>query len=217
MSIEPYRTDNSTSGIGDALQANWVPLSMIGIGIAWLVAGNTGLADRVAKDERVQAAGRKIGEIGISGDGSNHAGHGAQILGPDGEPLGLDSHSDHSDGWVHQAAGAARSTISSVRGAGNAVLDRASKYTDYAGSAGDMAKRAGGLLAEKLERDPWLIGVVGLIAGALVAAMLPPTRVERECFSEARDELRTRANEFGREAAERVRELADTTSRTSRA
>src|SRR5258705_5160998 len=58
-------------GLGEVIQANKVPLTLIGIGIAWLVASNTGLADRVANDERVQAALRRIGEfardIGICG------------------------------------------------------------------------------------------------------------------------------------------------------
>jgi hypothetical protein len=211
-----------TAGIGDALQSNWVPLSLIGVGIAWLVAANTGLAERVANDERVRAAGRKIGEIagdiGISGDGKDATAHDSHLLGPDGEPLGHSGDNGRSNGWVHQAAGAARGAIGSVRDAGSAVLDRAGRYTtDYAGGAGDMAKRATGQITGKLERDPWLIGVAGLAAGALVAALLPPTRVEQECFTEARDELWTRANEFGHEAAERVRELADSTARTPKA
>jgi len=50
----------------------------------------------------------------------------------------------------------------------------------------------------------------------LLAALLPPTRAERELLGEARDELRGKAIELGREAAERVRELADSTTRTSR-
>ena len=59
------------SGVGEVIQDNRVPLTLIGIGIAWLVASNTGLADRVVNDERVQAARRRIGEfagdIGIGG------------------------------------------------------------------------------------------------------------------------------------------------------
>ena len=65
-------------GLGEVIQANKVPLTLIGIGIAWLVASNTGLADRVANDERVQAARRRIGEfagdIGIGGGSSDGAG-----------------------------------------------------------------------------------------------------------------------------------------------
>ena len=74
------------SGFGEVMQANRVPLTLIGIGVAWLVASNTGLADRVVNDERVQAARRRIGEfagdIGIGGSSSGASG--GQILGPDG-------------------------------------------------------------------------------------------------------------------------------------
>jgi DNA-binding ferritin-like protein len=190
------------------VQANSVPLALIGIGIAWLVAANTGLAERVVNNERVQAARRRIGEfaddIGIGGGSSGPSG--GQILGPDGEPLNR-TDSGSGNGWVHQAAGAARGAISSVRDAGNAVLDRA-------GAASDLANRASDQVTEKLSTDPWLIGVAGLVAGALFAAMLPPTKIERDYIEEARDELLNRANELGHEAAERVRELADTSTRT---
>ena len=61
-----------------------MPLTLIGVGIAWLVASNTGLADRVVNDERVQAARRRIGEfagdLGIGG-GSSEGSRG-QVLGP---------------------------------------------------------------------------------------------------------------------------------------
>jgi len=196
-------------GLGEVIQANKVPLTLIGIGIAWLVASNTGLADRVVNDERVQAARRRIGEfagdIGIGGGSSDGAG--GQILGPDGERLAR-SDSSRGDGWVHQAAGAARGAISTVRGAGSAVLDRA-------GAATDLASRASTQVTEKLSTDPWLIGVAGLVAGALLAAILPPTRIEQDYIGEARDGLWNKANELGHEAAERVRELADSATRAT--
>ena len=196
-------------GLGEVIQANKVPLTLIGIGIAWLVASNTGLADRVANDERVQAARRRIGEfagdIGIGGGSSDGAG--GQILGPDGERLAR-SDSSRGDGWVHQAAGAARGAISTVRDAGSAVLDRA-------GAATDLASRASTQVTEKLSTDPWLIGVAGLVAGALLAAILPPTRIEQDYIGEARDGLWNKANELGHEAAERVRELAASATRAT--
>jgi hypothetical protein len=197
------------SGLSEVIQANRVPLTLIGVGIAWLVANNTGLVDRVVNDERVQAAQRRIGElagdIGIGGGSSD--GSGGRVLGPDGEPL-VRNDSDRGNGWVHQAAGAARGAISTVREAGSAVLDRA-------GAAGDLASRAGGQVTEKLSTDPWLIGIAGLVAGVLFAAILPPTRIEQDYIGEARDELWNKANELGHEAAERVRELADSATRTT--
>jgi hypothetical protein len=213
MTTQSFRN----SSLGEVVQANRVPIALIGVGIAWLLASNTGLVERVVRDERVQAARRHIGEIGIGNSQPEiTAGHSGQILGPSGEPAIGAGDAGRTDGWVHQAAGAARGAISSVRDAGNAMLDHASTITDYAGNAGDLAKRAGGQLVDKIERDPWLIGVVGLVAGALLATLLPPTKTEQEFIEEARDELRSKAIEIGHQAAERVRELAETTARPQR-
>jgi hypothetical protein len=207
-----------SGGIGEVVQANRLPLALIGVGVAWLAANNAGLTDRFAHDERAQAARRRIGEsannLGIggtsaSGDNAALTGH---LFGPDGEPLAR-AEGNRSAGWIHHAAGAARGAIGSMREAGIATLDRAG---DYAGNAGDLARRAGGQVAERIHRDPWLVGVMGLVAGALLAAMLPPTRSEQQRISNARDELWKRATEFGHDAAGRVRELADSTIRASR-
>jgi hypothetical protein len=217
MNTEYSRPGSNVSSVGETLQTNWIPLSLIGVGIAWLVASNTGLADRVANDERLQTAGRRIGEIagdlGIDGETKHETGQAAQLVGPDGQPLQHSGGADRDDGWIHQATGAAIGAISSVREVGTAVLDHARRYT--AGGARDKAERATGQLAERLERDPWLIGIVGIVSGALLAALLPPTRIEQEYIAEARDRLWTKANELGHPAAERVRELADTTIQAS--
>jgi hypothetical protein len=198
------------SGLGEAFQANKVPLALIGVGIAWLLATNTGLTERVAQDERVQAARRRIGdiagELGMGAKTESSTGRSEQILGPTGEPAIRTVDTGRTNGWVHQAPGAARGAISSVRDAGSAVLDRASKYTDYVGDAGNLVKRAG---------DPWLIGIVGMVAGGVIAALLPPTKIEQECIGEARDQFLNKATEIGHEAAERVRELAESTTRSS--
>jgi hypothetical protein len=217
--IDMTTSSSNGSGLGEALQANSIPLALIGIGIAWMVANNTGLAQRIAADERVQAARRRVGDLvadlGVSGAKADGAGQSSTMLGPDGQPLGTAA-AARNDGWVHQAAGAARGAISSVRDASSAVLDRASRYTDYAADAGDLAKRAGDQVAEKLQSDPWLIGIAGLVAGALVAAVLPPTKIEREYLGETRDEMWNRATELGHEAAERVRELGESTAHSDR-
>jgi hypothetical protein len=209
----------TSSDLGEIVRANRIPLALIGVGVAWLAANSTGLAEQLAQDERVQVVRRRVGEmtkdigIGDAVEPADKVGAAGQILGPDGEPLTRTAERDGSDGWIHQAAGAARGAIGSVREAGTTVLDRAG---DYAADAGDLAKRAGDQVAERLHSDPWLIGVAGLAAGALFAAILPPTRIEQEYVSDARDELWNRVADLGHDAAERVRELADSTIRASR-
>lgn len=211
MIIQSSRRDS----IGEALQANRLPLVLIGVGVAWLVASNAGLTERVAQDQRIQTARRRIGEmaaeIGI-GNGSRPRSGAGQIVRPSGEPIIHAGEAGRAEGWVHQAAGAARGAISSVRNAGSVVLDRAGSISGY---AGDASRRASDQLAGRIERDPWLVGIAGFVAGALLAAVLPPTRTEKEFLSGAREELRSRAAELGHEAAERVRELADSAPRAS--
>ena len=195
-------TDNR--GFVEVMRDNAIPITLIGIGTAWLLASNTGLTDRVANDDRVQAARRRMselaGDVGLGG-GTGEP-RGGSILGPDGKPLSR-AGEDREDSWVHQASGAARNAITSVRDAGGAVLDSARSASDFTG-------RASNEISDKLSTDPSLIGVAGLVAGAVLAALIPPTRIEQDYIGEARDNLLNRVQELGHEAAERVRQLADT-------
>ena len=103
-----------SSSLAEVFQANRVPIALIGVGVAWLLASNTGLTERVVRDERVQAAQRRIGEIGIGNSKPEIiAGHSGQILGPSGEPAIGAGDAGRTDGWVHQAAGAARGAVPS--------------------------------------------------------------------------------------------------------
>lgn len=206
MIIQPSRRYR----IGEALPANPLPIVLIGIGIAWLLAGNIGAADGVTRDRRVQAVRRRL--AAIAGGGARRQNGTRQTVGPSGEPV-AHTGAGQVSGWVHQAAGAARGAVGSVRDAGTAVLDRAGSVAGYAGDAG---RRISGQLVGKIERDPWLLGVAGFVVGAVLAAMLPPTRTEQELLAGTREELRNKAAEFGHEAAERVREFADATPRAAR-
>jgi hypothetical protein len=50
-------------GFVDVMRDNAIPITFIGIGAAWLLATNTAVADRVANDDRVQAARRRMSEL----------------------------------------------------------------------------------------------------------------------------------------------------------
>jgi hypothetical protein len=103
-----------------------------------------------------------------------------------------------SDGWVHQVGDRAQDMIQSARDSSGAMLDRASE------SAGRIADQ----VADTFERHPLLIGAIGLMAGALIAALLPPPRAEDDWFGPTRDQLWNRAEEAGQETVSRVRNIA---------
>ena len=119
------------------------------------------------------------------------------------------------EAWMHQAAGAARGAVRSVRETGDAVLERAGQYAEYAGRAKEHAQSAGGSLRAAFERYPLLIGLVGMASGAALAALLPATGREREWVGETRERLWKKAEEAGHGAAEEVRNLAEHKARAA--
>jgi len=50
-------------GFVDVMRDNAIPITLIGIGATWLLASNTGVADRVANGDRVQAARQGGGNL----------------------------------------------------------------------------------------------------------------------------------------------------------
>ena len=193
---------------------NPIPVAMIGLGAAWLIATQTEAVDRIARDERIQAARRRVGDlasdlgnragemassaaqrIGVTGNG---VGNGAdRPLGHTGNPM-IDQSGSMGSGWMHQVTDRAQGVVRSARDSGGAVLDRAGE------SAGRVADQVG----DMFERHPLLIGAIGMLAGGLLAALLPSTRVEDEWFGPSRDQLWNRAEKAGEETVTRVRDVA---------
>jgi len=173
--------------IGEAIRADPMPLALIGLGALWMFATNTGIVDRIARNGRIQAArGRVLGRAGESAiDGAE---------------------TDRSAGWVHRAAGTVRSAARSISETSGAVVERTGEYAGY---AGDRARRAGWRIAENVQADPMLLGGLAVVAGAAIAALLPPTRIEHEWADETREALWDKAAALGHEAAERIRRLSD--------
>jgi hypothetical protein len=199
----------------DMVRANPGPVALIGIGAIWLMANKTNAVDRIAQDERIQAAGRRMADlasdignragematsvaqrVGIAGNG---AGNGIdRPLGHTGNPMIDQPGGMSSDGWVHQASDRAQGMLQSARDSSGAMLDRASE------SAGRIADQ----VADTFERHPLLIGAIGMMAGVVIAALLPPTRPEDEFFGPTRDQWWNRAEEAGQETVSRVRNVA---------
>jgi hypothetical protein len=209
--------DMVTESIGDGggisigfegVRADPIALALIGVGLAWLVAVNTRVLDTVAQDERVRAARQRLADLTGIGGGAPPG------QGPTFNPAIGAEESGQTGGWVHQAADAARGAIRAVR-------DTASEYTGRPAGwlretsrtaldrAGGYAGHAGGGMSGTLGRHPLLIGTAALLLGAVVASLLPTTRVEDEWVGQSRDQALKRAGELGRETIQRVRRNID--------
>lgn len=137
----------------------------------------------------------------------------------DGDEVDATSWSERAGGAAHRvsdaghsAAGAASRLGSSAAGAARHAGSRAGAYASeaghYAADAGRQAARAGrrvGRGAERaatrardglmdaLEREPLIVGALGLALGAAIGAMLPSTRIEDESFGKTSDDVKDEA------------------------
>lgn len=193
---------------GDGLHLDPIPLALIGLGVAWLVASYTGAAQKLAEDERIRALPRRLADLtgrsGAAGAPAESApeGHALRVVGG----AANEGDAGTGGGWVHQVADTARNALGSVRGSGTAALDRA---RTYAGPAGERAGDLAGRTSEAFRRYPLLFGAAGIAAGAAASRLLPGTREEEAWLGRAREAVWDKAEDLGREAAERLRNAAE--------
>lgn len=83
-------------------------------------------------------------------------------------------------------------------------------------SARHGAERARGGFGHLLEEQPLLLGAIGLAAGVIAGAALPPTEQEDRAFGRIRDRALARAKQAGAEGARRVRERAEAAAESTK-
>ncbi|HTV87745.1 MAG TPA: DUF3618 domain-containing protein [Stellaceae bacterium] len=178
-----------------AVRANPVPFALFGIGTAWLLAANT-KAGSYAAGKAGAMASDMAGRVGIGSAAAE------QPLGHTGNAMVDDADRQTSNGWVHQVSGMAQGALRTVRDSGGAMINRAGAY------AGDGAGRVADGLSGTTQRHPLLAGAIGVMAGALIASLLPLSRREDEWIGDTRDKLWERGEELGQEAVARARDAA---------
>jgi hypothetical protein len=217
MLKETFGNNDAWNRSVDIIRANPVPVALIGLGAAWLVASQTNVVDRLVQDERIDAARRRVTDMAsnvsarageLASDVASRVGIGStdssgeQPLGRTGNTMVDQSGRAESDGWVHQVADMAQGALRTARDSGESMLSRAGVY------ANDGAGRVADQLGDTFQRHPLVIGSIGIMAGALIAALLPATRVEDEWFGDTRDALWNKAQEAGEQAFSQVRDAA---------
>ncbi len=193
------------SASGGGFRVDPLPLALIGLGVAWLVAENAGLIEGILPG----LGGSAANPAPATGLGAKPADQRIErIVGRTGAPAIDAERGDPGGGWIHQAMGAACGALRSIRDGGGTALERAGEYLDGAAQPGGSARRAGARLIDRIERNPLLFGVIGIACGAVLAAFAPASRGERELVADAREDLWEKAEELGHQAAESVRALA---------
>jgi len=140
---------------------------------------------------------------------------------------------DREESRLHDVADAVRESVSGAAEAaaeyaaevGERVYETAATYASTAGEyaeegsrfvrdqASRLAERAHSTTDIVLREQPLAVAVLGLAAGAALAAILPPSETERRTFAPARGKLADAADR----AADSLREAADEAARDVKA
>jgi hypothetical protein len=196
------------SGLQDAVRQNPVSAALIGMGVLWMFAGGsriTAAAALLSPAGRAMAAGIGAG-LQTSADAAGSA-------------------TETLSGAASRAADTVRETMADVAAtvgntasqaydsAKGAVTDSASGVKgNFRGGTGAAAGMAGTLqenLKDTFERQPLLLGAIGLAIGAGMAAAVPRSQLETEYAGDAAEKVTAQAKEFASAQVDRVSGAAE--------
>lgn len=224
------------SNLGTSVKNNPLPLVLVGVGIAWLMA-----ADKRPPSERAAYGGWPEGEgfdeVSSAAGGlrervGEKAGEAREKIGYAMESAREGLASARERGAEYGQAASER--LSAVRGRGEeirhsarerlaAMRDRGSEMGYAARASLASARERGARLSQsalhqldnaragagRLARErPLMMGAAALAVGGLIAALAPRTRKEDEMMGEASDRFAEKAREAGKEQLEKAQQVA---------
>jgi hypothetical protein len=184
------------SNLKHNIQTHPMPVALIGVGLAWLMMSGNGQGRAASEAWPEESTGSGLAEraeaaaAGIKRSASETLeAFEARVYAAKGMALGLRQNVGES---MSAFGSRVDEAMRSARAGGRAAVDSVRHATaSAAGSARDTASRAAGYLQDQ----PLLLGALGVSVGALLAAVLPPSRAEDQLLGGLRDDLRDRAGE----------------------
>jgi len=226
--------DNFKSQVRD----NPLPLALVGAGLAWLFMGGGPSSDRLAMQRRSRFERTDFGRYqndypeghweGDARDGER-AGDSMRRMASgsysSGSGFGEEKSSDDSMmdrvssaySSAADAASSAADTISeTASSAAEAISDTASRSWQrmrdtrhYASdSMHDAGNRAQRMMSDTLDKEPLILGAIGLAVGAAIGAMMPRTRVEEEYLRPYAEKASETVKDVAQQGMEEVRNVA---------
>ena len=190
--------------LGGQVKHNPMPIALMGIGIAWLMA--SGRQPQQPKYAYSPTLGERAGELRDQASGVTQSAKDKMSQSTQAVKDRISS----AGSSLSSAGQSARERVSqlgeSLSGAGQSARQRVS---DLTGSARTQVARAKEGVDYMLREQPLALGAIGVAIGAVVAAMTPRTRKEDELMGETRDRLVDQAKEVGKEKLEQAKEVAN--------
>jgi len=196
-------------GLQNAVRENPVSAALIGMGVLWMFTGGAKLSTATALlSPAARAAANGIGSgLQASTDAVSATTGGVRSVA-----------SRVVEGVRDTISGATASVGQTAVRAYDAAKDAMPDPTSFTNGTSDAAEQAGSLastlqgnLKETFERQPLLLGAIGIAIGAGMAAGLPSTQMEAELAGNTAERLKEQAKDFASEQVERVTETAKRT------
>jgi hypothetical protein len=191
-----------------AVRENPLAAALIGGGAFWLLAGN----------EKLKSAARSATEaaspiVDIGARNVRAAASGLQRTAA--PPTAPEIDHDESMGLGETLRGAGSAASDAMSGASDKIKDRFDEGVAYArenlGKPGkDAFTKAQSSLAEMLERQPLVLGAVGLVIGAAIAGAFRTSDLENQWVGEVSDEVKADLNTRAGAVSQSLRETSDT-------
>ncbi|HYG27318.1 MAG TPA: DUF3618 domain-containing protein [Caulobacteraceae bacterium] len=215
--------------LGHQAQDNAVPLALIGAGLAWMMINRnrgphyetrTYVADYGTDVD--YDAGPESGYL----DGSQANGSGRmdavreRVRGAAGSAKGaIGSGRERVGQALSSARGAVSSTASTAAERARMAASTAAERTRTAASATreravHYGHRAEETFTDTLEREPLIIGALGIAVGAAVAAALPSTPIENRYVGPLRDKALDEGKNRARQGVDQAKQVASAAARS---
>lgn len=220
----------------NTVRDNPVPVVLIGVGIAWLMAARKQSSQYMSRmhNQRALHGASAYPEI-------------ADAYYEDGMEYASGAYADNSDeGMLHRAASRTGQAASELKhkasDVGHRLGDTAAEMSERARQARERARgklqetaeeararlrdvgqrsqaqyyRAKDRVDRMLDEQPLVVGALGVALGAALGAALPTTRRENELMGRTRDDLLEKAKETARAQAETVKQSAQRLAQTAK-
>lgn len=197
------------SNLKTQVRDNPLALAMVGGGLAWLMMGS-GPATRMSSASHAPAMPttpqyRPAAAV----DASTSLRSGTQGSDRSAMAKGADAVRDKGASVAASIGHTASSAKDSVAATAHDLRDAAGDYMSSASQAGaDAGHRLKSTFMDALEREPLVLGALGVAVGAAIGAMLPATRTEQEYLGDVSRKARDTAEAALEEGLDKAKHVA---------
>ena len=206
MSPQGSRTSDFVGGLQDAIQKNPVSAALIGMGLLWMFTGGKNITAAAALFPAAAKATAAGAASGVQRSVETAGGAGETLRSIGGTVI---------DGVRDAVSEAAASAGDTATKAFEAVKDTAAgsasrlsaDVSETDGFVGNIQQN----LTDTFERQPLLLGAIGIAIGAGMAAAMPRTQMESDMVGDTADRVKAQVAEIASTTAEKVTETAERT------